>query len=128
MNTPELKVSVEPEPVPVKNDLPALWDLVIERIQTDGKARDEFGLKKYGTRLQPFNGRDALTDGFQELLDSMVYQYQAIFERQYEKPVIDSAIAFMELYLDENADGEKLFQACETLSEAVKQLKGIKGQ
>jgi hypothetical protein len=40
------------QPTPKKNDNPASWDLVLDDI----KQRDSFGEKKYGTRLQPFNG------------------------------------------------------------------------
>ncbi len=65
------------EPPPVKNDLPAAWDLVI----ADMKARDDFGKAKYGTRLQPHNGRDQLADAYQEALDLAVYLRNALYER-----------------------------------------------
>lgn len=65
------------EPKPTKNTNPAVWDLVI----TDMQERDQFGMKKYNTRLQPFNGRDPLVDAYQEVLDLAVYLRQAIFER-----------------------------------------------
>lgn len=67
----------EPQPAPQQNDLPAVWDLVIGDMQ----ARDYVGLGRYGTRLQPHNGRDALVDAYQEALDLTVYLRQAIFER-----------------------------------------------
>lgn len=69
--------AAEPEPEPIKNDKPACWDLVMADIEQ----RDEFGLRKYGTRLQPGNGRDVLMDLYQELLDAVVYCRQAIYER-----------------------------------------------
>ena len=47
----------------------------------DMRDRDEWGLSKYKTRLQPFNGRDALTDTYQELLDACVYMRQQLYER-----------------------------------------------
>ena len=62
---------------PKKNKLPAIWDLVIE----DMRARDQVGLKRYQTRLQPFNGRDAMIDAYQEILDAAVYLRQLIYER-----------------------------------------------
>lgn len=65
------------EPAPIKNDQPAVWDLVL----ADIKERDEIGMQKYGTRLQPFNGRDVLVDAYQEALDLVVYLRQAIYER-----------------------------------------------
>ncbi len=64
------------QPDPVSNDLPALWDLVIQDMQQ----RDSIGLKNYGTRLQPFNGRDSLQDLSEELLDGLVYLKQVQFE------------------------------------------------
>jgi hypothetical protein len=43
--------------------------------------RVEAGERKYGTRLQTFNGRDALWDAYQEALDLVMYLRQAILER-----------------------------------------------
>jgi len=68
----------KPEPAPIKNNYPAVWDLVL----ADMKERDEIGKQKYDTRLQPFNGRDPLIDLYQELLDAVVYLRQAIYERE----------------------------------------------
>lgn len=65
----------QPEPTP--NDKPAVWDLVIEQMRT----RDRIGLERYKTRLQPFNGRDALIDLRDELLDAVAYIQQLICER-----------------------------------------------
>lgn len=67
----------KPEPAPIRNDQPAVWHLV----QKDMLERDNEGRRKYGTPLQPFNGRDALVDAYQEALDLCVYLRQAIFER-----------------------------------------------
>lgn len=67
----------QPQPAPSGNELPAVWDLVM----SDFKERDETGMRKYGTRLQPHNGRDILIDIYQELMDAVVYTRQAIFER-----------------------------------------------
>lgn len=68
---------VNPQPPPHPNDKPAVWDLVI----VDMLERDLGGQDKYGTRLQPHNGRDALIDAYQEALDLCVYLRQAIYER-----------------------------------------------
>ena len=65
------------EPAPVPNERPAVWSLVI----ADMQARDREGRRKYGTPLQPFNGRDALVDAYQEALDLVVYLRQALEER-----------------------------------------------
>ena len=45
------------------------------------KDRDIIGRMRYGTPLQPHNGRDALADAYQEALDLCAYLRQAIFER-----------------------------------------------
>lgn len=87
--------SVHDQPPPVKNDRPAVWDLVM----ADIKERDEVGTKRYGTRLQPFNGRDAITDAYQEALDMVVYLRQAIEEREQGPETIrDQVTAFHEKF------------------------------
>lgn len=72
-----MRTITDPESDPVPNDLPAVWDLVI----ADMEARDLVGRGRYGTPLQPYNGRDALVDAYQEALDLVVYLRQAIYER-----------------------------------------------
>ena len=64
------------EPQPEQNNNPAIWDLVIKDMQT----RDHIGVARYGTRLQSFNGRKALVDAYQEVLDLAVYLRQFIYE------------------------------------------------
>jgi hypothetical protein len=65
------------QPEPIKNTNKPVWESVIE----DMKARDELGFKRYGVRLQPHNGRNALQDLFEELLDAVVYLKQYLIER-----------------------------------------------
>lgn len=65
------------QPAPIANGQPAVWPLVI----ADMTARDGVGRERYGTPLQPHNGRDALMDAYAEALDLSVYLRQAIFER-----------------------------------------------
>lgn len=59
----------EQQPEPTSTDEPSAHDLVI----VDMAARKEFGLAKYGSLLQPGNGRDNLQDLYEELLDACVY-------------------------------------------------------
>lgn len=66
-----------PQPPSRRSILPAVWDLVIE----DMRERDRIGAELYGSRLQPFNGRDPMVDLYQELLDAAAYVRQAIYER-----------------------------------------------
>lgn len=44
------------------------------------EARAAEGEKAYGTRLQTHNGRDALQDAHEELLDALAYLWQAHME------------------------------------------------
>ena len=74
---PRVKTASTPEPAPVANAQPAVWPLVM----VDMAERDKFGREKYGTPLQPHNGRDALKDAYQEALDLAVYLRTAIYER-----------------------------------------------
>lgn len=65
------------QPLPIKNDHPYTQDLVIRDIEE----RKALGLKRYGTLLQPHNGRDFLLDAYQEALDLCVYLRGVMFER-----------------------------------------------
>ena len=73
MNT----TTIQDQPAPTHNALTPVWDLVIQDMQE----RNQVGIQRYGTPLQPFNGRDALVDAYQEALDLAVYLRQAIVER-----------------------------------------------
>ena len=73
MTSPAAAVQPEPKATPG----PAIWALVIQDMET----RDRVGREKYGVPLQAGNGRDALLDLYQELLDAVVYTRQALEER-----------------------------------------------
>lgn len=92
---------VEEQAPPEDSEGPAVWDLVIEDVRAldgatlrvahenaraavvvDAENRDSVGLARYGKRLRPFNGRDALVDAYQEALDKAVYLRQAIEEQE----------------------------------------------
>jgi hypothetical protein len=64
------------EPPPVAGD-GDMWAEVI----SDMTERREFGLAKYGTPLQRWNGRNASVDAYQEVLDLIVYLRQAVTEQ-----------------------------------------------
>lgn len=70
-NKPQPPVTHDPE-------MPATWHLVIADMQD----RDSVGRQKYGTPLQPCNGRDSLVDAYQEALDLVVYLRNEIEERK----------------------------------------------
>lgn len=67
----------ESQPDPKPNDSRPVWELVIEDMQ----ARDKLGRERYGVPLQAGNGRDALRDLYEEILDAAVYARQALAER-----------------------------------------------
>ena len=64
------------EPTP-DGDGPDVADLV----HSDLEDRVEEGREKYGERLQAGNGRDALVDAYQEVLDTAMYLRQELAER-----------------------------------------------
>jgi hypothetical protein len=82
--------NVKVQPMPIPNSEPALWDKakerfwnwaennsinpkIIDSLTKKMADRDNYGLQKYGTRLQPFNGRNFCDDVIDELLDALVY-------------------------------------------------------
>lgn len=68
------------QPMPTPNESPSVQSMVI----ADMQARIEVGIQRYGTPLQPHNGRDALRDAYEEALDLATYLRQAIAERDGE--------------------------------------------
>jgi len=92
------------QPKPVPNDSRPVWELVIEDAYmlgagadgmiADMMERDKIGEARYGTRLQPFNGRDALIDAYQESLDLCVYLRQYLEEHKGDEPSGYSATVF----------------------------------
>lgn len=63
--------------LPVPNDSPDIQSLVIADIE----ARRQVGIERYGTALQAHNGRDALRDLYEELIDAAMYARQLMVER-----------------------------------------------
>lgn len=71
------RMQAETQPAPKPNQHPAVWPLVM----VDMAGRDKLGRERYGTPLQPHNGRDALRDAYEEALDLAVYLRTAMYER-----------------------------------------------
>lgn len=65
------------QPMPTPNASPSVQGMVID----DLMVRLKVGIQRYGTPLQPHNGRDALRDAYEEALDLACYLRQAIAER-----------------------------------------------
>lgn len=70
-------VGNQPEPIGGGD---VVGDLVLE----DLRERMEFGRSRYGTYLRTNNGRDALKDLYEELIDATLYVRQLIAERDSE--------------------------------------------
>lgn len=77
------------QPLPVPNDETDIQTLVMRDIEAlasgvveDIAERREVGIRRYGTALQPFNGRDALQDAYEEAIDLAMYLKQEIVERE----------------------------------------------
>lgn len=59
---------------------------VANQVMHDLHKRKVFGIKKYGTPLQPNNGRDALQDAYEEALDLCCYLKQKLMESSSTPP------------------------------------------
>lgn len=73
------------QPKPIPNGYPATWSLVVK----DMTERNKVGIQRYGTPLQPFNGRNSLQDAYEEVLDLCVYLKNAIEEQKRNVPIVD---------------------------------------
>ncbi len=125
-NCVEASINI-PEPMPTPNSYPAVWDLVVN----DMAERDRIGEQKYGTRLQPHNGRDFLVDAYQESLDLGVYLRGEIHQRNggfvghynaLAKDVNQNAVS-KGWWDDERNDGEMICLMHSELSEALEGLR-----
>lgn len=74
---PELRQRDGDQPLPIRNDGPD----VLAALRDEIEARRVLGLARYGAPLQPHNGRDALKDLRDELLDGAAYATQLMLER-----------------------------------------------
>jgi hypothetical protein len=70
------------QPLPTVNDAPYVQDQVMAFIER----RKQVGIQRYGTALQPNNGRDAMLDAFEEAVDLAIYLGQVIIERDGKLP------------------------------------------
>lgn len=75
-----MSYSIE-QSMPIPNDHPGIMKQVIKDLED----RERFGIEKYGIPLQPFNGKKALVDAYQEAIDLVVYLRQKIEEDQHKK-------------------------------------------
>lgn len=86
--------------MPVPNESPSVQGMV----RADLETREALGRQRYGTVLQPNNGRDALRDAYEEALDLSCYLRQAIAERPRED--IDAAVSRLRTELVREIDSQ----------------------
>ena len=88
---------------PTQGTGPDCWELVL----ADMAERRQVGIAKYGTALQPDNGRDALVDAYQEALDLCVYLRAAIEQRRAAEARVKELEAELQR-LREDAEDQRL--------------------
>jgi hypothetical protein len=69
------------QPLPKVNGATDCQTTFRERIACDVAVRREIGIQRYGTALQPFNGRSAVQDAWEEFIDLGQYIEQIRRER-----------------------------------------------
>jgi hypothetical protein len=79
-------VAIQPKPKPGQEDVVRmatgyLEDAGFEKTAADLELRAQKGEQKYGRRLESYNGRDALVDLYQEVLDAVNYALQLKLEK-----------------------------------------------
>ena len=79
--TPALHLQPDP-----RSERADVWPMVVE----DMHSRNHLGKVKYGIPLRIYNGRDALVDAYQEVLDLSVYLRQEIAERQVLEDALEA--------------------------------------
>lgn len=87
------------EPMPIKGST-TVWKEVLADIVD----RAEFGHSRYNTELKTFNGRDALVDTYQELIDGAMYVKQRIMENKHTKKELEECVELIESSSYSNQD------------------------
>jgi hypothetical protein len=86
----------QPAPSAVDHNKPQTWPTVIQYAERAGlsngfiadmRARHELGVKRYGTPLQPFNGRNSKLDLYEEMLDATAYAANDALEHGAHPPL-----------------------------------------
>lgn len=81
--------------LPEPNQRPVMHDVLTDLVQK----RLAIGVERYGTGLQPLNGRDAYRDLVEELVDAAVYTLQI----QHERAEMLAHAVNLSAWLEENA-------------------------
>lgn len=105
------------QPMPTPNDHPSIQGLV----RADLEQREQVGIQRYGTPLQPHNGRDALRDAYEEALDLACYLRQAIEERH--PATVDWRANYQSLERDYQATARQWAKSRADLTATIDQLR-----
>lgn len=97
LDDPEIAAQVQPAPTGNGIDVAAeaaddLRRMGFVSIAEDIEARIRLGEKKYGTRLKSHNGRDAMLDAYQEILDGINYSKQLVIEGRDGGALFDALV------------------------------------
>lgn len=104
------------QPLPETSDRPFVQHAVIRDIEE----RIEVGVERYGTPLQPMNGRDTMLDAYEEALDLAVYLRSVRYERQEIQGRLQGALSVVGTLLDGvNVTREQLGQAYEQIESSI---------
>lgn len=78
--------------LPTVNDQESCQSTLRDKIKDALDESEKIGIAKYGTALQPLNGRDAIRDIFEEWVDLGVYLEQISRERVEVIKVLERAL------------------------------------
>jgi hypothetical protein len=99
------KQRVGDQPLPLHHEgVPSIQDRLIRIIQ----GRAQVGVQRYGTTLQPFNGRDSLLDAFEESLDLTIYLLQVMDERDTIQAQARAVLGVIDVETEHPAVGQLL--------------------
>lgn len=91
------------QPMPTPGER-AVGPQAVMRLSSLILQRTHQGVKTYGTPLQTFNGRDALQDCLEEIIDALLYLIQAMMEREAQGESWDEALMNLRDDEDERFD------------------------
>jgi len=88
-------------------------------VKQDIESRALLGIKKYGERLLPNNGRDSLLDAYQEALDLCMYLRQVLEERQQINDKIALKLEYILVRLQHNTGTEWRYECMQAANECL---------
>ncbi len=93
--------SITKQPAPKKGKIK-----VLDHVLADLTQRAETGKEKYGTYLETDNGRDALQDAYEEMMDAAMYLKQALLEKKKNE---ERVVRLLNAILEVTSDGRQKY-------------------